>query len=75
MEAKSFYQELMDKGYSRRDFLKFCGMMGAMLGLQSSGVAQVVDALQANRENPFCGITSKNVPVVANHSCVHPILW
>ena len=29
MEAKSFYQELMDKGYSRRDFLKFCGMMGA----------------------------------------------
>ena len=42
MEAKSFYQELMDKGYSRRDFLKFCGMMGAMLALQSSGVAQVV---------------------------------
>ena len=37
MKAKSFYQELMDKGYSRRDFLKFCGMMGAMLGLQSSG--------------------------------------
>ena len=52
MEAKSFYQELMDKGYSRRDFLKFCGMMGAMLGLQSSGVAQVVDALQSKPRKP-----------------------
>ena len=42
----------MDKGYSRRDFLKFCGMMGAMLGLQSSGVAQVVDALQSKPRKP-----------------------
>ena len=46
-KEKTFYQELKAKGYTRRQFLKFCGIMGAMLGLQQSGLAQVVDALRA----------------------------
>lgn len=45
-EQKTFYQELRAKGYSRRDFLKFCGLVGVMLGLESTGIAQIVDALQ-----------------------------
>jgi hydrogenase small subunit len=36
---KTLYQEIRDKGYSRREFMKFCGMMGALLGLHSTGVA------------------------------------
>ena len=52
MGDKTFYQELMEKGYTRRDFLKFCGLMGAMLGLQSTGISQVVDALQTKPRKP-----------------------
>ncbi len=43
---KTFYQELTEKGYSRRQFLKFCGLMGGMLGLSTSGVAQMVEAFE-----------------------------
>lgn len=48
----SFYDELIKKGYSRRDFLKFCGLMGGMLALESSGVAQVITALQSKPRKP-----------------------
>ena len=51
-KEKTFYQELKAKGYTRRQFLKFCGIMGAMLGLQQSGLAQVVDALQSKPRKP-----------------------
>lgn len=30
-KEQTFYQELKAKGYTRRQFLKFCGIMGAML--------------------------------------------
>ena len=43
---KTFYQELTDKGYSRRQFLKFCGLMGGMLGLSTSGVAKMVEEFE-----------------------------
>lgn len=46
--------------------------MSAMLGLQTSGMAQVVDALQKNRANRYCGIISKNVLVAASHSYEPP---
>ena len=49
---KTFYQELMEKGYSRRDFLKFCGLVGGMLGLQSKGFAQIIDDLQTKPRKP-----------------------
>lgn len=51
-KEKTFYEELMQKGYSRRQFLKFCGLMGMMLGLRESGIAQVVDALQSKPRKP-----------------------
>ena len=40
------YEDLRSKGYSRRDFLKFCGTMAALLGVQSSGLASIVQALE-----------------------------
>ena len=52
MKEKSLYDELKNKGYTRREFLKFCGIMSAMLGLQTSGMAQVVDALQKKPRKP-----------------------
>ena len=47
-KEKTFYQELTDKGYSRRQFLKFCGLMGGMLGLSSTGVAKMVETFENN---------------------------
>ena len=54
-KEQTFYQELKAKGYTRRQFLKFCGIMGAMLGLHQTGIAQV-------------GFTFKSVLVAANRS-------
>lgn len=54
---KTYFEELRDKGYSRRDFMKFCTMMAAYLGLQSSGVAQVAEALK----------TKPRIPVIWMH--------
>lgn len=42
----TYYEELCDRGYSRRDFMKFCTMIAAYMGLQSTGAAQVAKALQ-----------------------------
>ena len=50
-KEQTFYQELKAKGYTRRQFLKFCGIMGAMLGLHQTGIAQVVNALQTKNHS------------------------
>lgn len=34
-ESASYYQLARRRGVSRRDFLKFCALMGAMLGLDA----------------------------------------
>ncbi|MCB0565608.1 MAG: twin-arginine translocation signal domain-containing protein, partial [Phaeodactylibacter sp.] len=32
----TYYEELRQKGYSRRDFMKFCTTFAAYMGLQAS---------------------------------------
>jgi len=51
-KPKTLYEEIREKGYSRRDFMKFCGAMAAMLGLEASGIAQVVKALETKSRIP-----------------------
>ncbi len=46
------YEEIIAKGYSRRDFLKFCGMMGALLGLEYSAVGQIAMAMKTKPRPP-----------------------
>ncbi len=55
MENKrpSVYEECRQKGISRRDFLKFCTTMAAFMGLEASGVAQVVNALDTKPRLPI----------------------
>ena len=48
----TYYEELREKGYSRRDFMKFCTTMAAYLGLQASGVGQIANALQKTPRVP-----------------------
>jgi hydrogenase small subunit len=56
-KPKTVYEEISEQGYSRRDFLKFCGAISAMLGLGASGLANVVEALE----------TKKRIPVLWMH--------
>lgn len=46
------YEDLQAKGYSRREFLKFCALIGAYFGMESSGVAEVVKALETKSRLP-----------------------
>jgi hydrogenase small subunit len=48
----TFYEDCLSKGISRRDFLTFCTTMAAWLGLETSGVAQVVKALETKPRLP-----------------------
>jgi len=41
----TYYDEVKRKGYSRRDFMKFCSMMTAFMGLESTAISQVAKAL------------------------------
>lgn len=45
-KEKTYYDELIAKGYDRRDFIKFCALLGAYMGLEKSGIAQVAHALE-----------------------------
>ena len=48
----SFYEEVRGNGVSRRDFLKFCTAMAAFLGIEASGVGQIVKALETKPRLP-----------------------
>lgn len=46
-------RELMEeRGYSRRDFLKFCAFMSATLGVHSAGFSSIVRALESKPRPP-----------------------
>ncbi|MDP4128428.1 MAG: twin-arginine translocation signal domain-containing protein, partial [Bacillota bacterium] len=51
-ESDSYYQAARRKGFSRRDFLKFCTLMGAMLGLDAAEFPKIVQALQTKPRLP-----------------------
>ena len=55
MEDKklSIYDECAKNGVSRRDFLKFCSTLAAAMGLETSGIAQIVHALESKSRLPI----------------------
>ena len=54
MESKrpTVYEECKENGVSRRDFLKFCTTIAALMGVQTSGVAEIVEALESKPRLP-----------------------
>ncbi len=56
-EQKTYYESIIDKGHSRRDFMKFATFMTAYMGLESSMIGQVVKAME----------TKKRIPVIWEH--------
>lgn len=51
-KRKTVYEACRENGISRRDFLKFCTSITALLGLEASGIAQVVNALETKPRLP-----------------------
>ena len=45
----TIYEQMVSRGVSRRDFLKFCAWMGACIGLDQNGTAQIAQALETKR--------------------------
>jgi hydrogenase small subunit len=52
-QQPTYYQEIIRKGYSRRDFIKFAGMMAAFIGVENSAIGQVAKALETNPRLPI----------------------
>lgn len=48
----SLWQAMQAKGYSRRDFLRFCSYAAAVAGIQSAGLSKVVHALETKPRPP-----------------------
>ena len=49
---KDFYERLESKGVSRRDFMKFCGILTATMGLSSSFIPKVAEVFAAPKQRP-----------------------
>ncbi len=49
----TYYDEIRQKGYSRRDFLRFASMMAAFIGVESTGIAQVARAMETKPRIPI----------------------
>ncbi len=54
---ETFYESIINKGYSRRDFLKFATYMAAFMGLEHTMVGQLVKTME----------TKKRIPVIWEH--------
>ena len=49
---QSFWQLMKSKGYSRRDFLRFCSFAAAAAGIQATGLPAVVQAFEKKPRPP-----------------------
>ncbi len=49
---KEFYERLEQKGVSRRDFLRYCTVLTATLGLSSSFVPKVAEVFASPKQRP-----------------------
>ena len=56
-KEQTYYESIIKKGYSRREFLKFATYMTAFMGLKFSALGQIVEALE----------TKKRIPVIWEH--------
>lgn len=52
MKQPTYYEEVIRKGYSRRDFLQFTSMMAAFIGLENSAAGQLAKAMETQPRTP-----------------------
>ena len=51
-KPQTLYEQMLAKGYSRRDFLRFCSYITAVAGIHTSGLTKVVKALESKTRPP-----------------------
>jgi hydrogenase small subunit len=51
-KRKTYYESIIQQGYSRRDFLKFSTYMAAFMGLESTMVGQIAQSLEKSPRLP-----------------------
>ncbi len=51
-DRPTLWQVMEAKGYSRRDFIRFCGYAAALVGISQAGVAKVIDAFEKKPRPP-----------------------
>ena len=49
---KTYYESIIENGYSRRDFMKFSAFIAAYMGLESTMIGQVAKALETTHRLP-----------------------
>jgi hypothetical protein len=52
MGEETTYKDILQRGVSRRDFLKFCTVMAATLGLPSTFIPKIAKAIE-KKPNPY----------------------
>jgi len=53
VKQPTYYEEVIRKGYNRRDFIKFASMMTAFIGLEKSSIGQVAKAMETKSRIPI----------------------
>jgi hydrogenase small subunit len=48
----TYWEKFQERGYSRRDFLKFCAYISAAVGIHSTGIPAVARALETKPRQP-----------------------
>ncbi|MCK5453995.1 MAG: twin-arginine translocation signal domain-containing protein, partial [Calditrichia bacterium] len=51
-KPQTILEQILAKGYSRRDFLRFCSYITAAAGIHASGLSRVVHALETKARPP-----------------------
>ena len=52
-KRKTYYESIIESGFSRRDFMKFTAFMAAYMGLESSAIGQIDKALKTTPRLPI----------------------
>jgi len=68
MGEKTIYQQLKEEGFSRRDFMKFCGLLSGMMGLEFVVPAQALGALAGPDPSLLVAEALKSKPRL-------PLIW
>jgi hydrogenase small subunit len=52
-QQPTYYEEIRRKGYSRREFIQFAGIMAAFIGIENSAIGQVAKAMTTKPRIPI----------------------
>ena len=66
--ASPIWQVMQSKGYSRRDFIRFCTFAAAVAGIEATGLTKVVRAFEKKGVRLLFGFIFRNALVAASHS-------